>query len=539
MQTKEIHTEQQYGRGTWLMARWSAPINSAREGAHPLSMLSSSHLLLGALAAVTLVGLAVRLYGLTDYGIWFDEAYHIQLVKLPSIPDMIGAVLSNPPSDPLYVLLLRGWTRVFGYEDGAVRMLSVLFSTATVPATYWLGRVFAGRMVGIIGALMLAVSPYAVELGQEAALYALASLLTTLALAAGWRWRTLGRGGWIYLTLGILAIYSHYVVAAILLLFALFCTLRVVGSGKLSMRSWLIGNTIMIILWLPWLVALVLSWVASPQTRATLRKYATLSEVAGALVQFSSGSAALLQREWALAVSALSVGVTLLAMAWMVTAYIPKHGLRIVGVVSALIFFVPAITSRLTGLWLFIPHFMLFLLPALFVLLAAGLELRDQQRSRSVLSFVLRPSSFVFLLTLWLLAQLWGLALYYRYPPHGADGLRELAATLRTKATAGDAVFVTPPVLTPTLRQYYAGPLHGLPVDFDLRAIYLPYDPPVWNKQSLQAFEGQARGVSRFWLVYRPELDEGGQFLNTLRGRYRLVEQHKHEYATLYLFETP
>jgi len=521
------------------MARWSAPINSAGVDVPLLSMLSGSHRLVGALTAITLTGLAVRLYGLTDYGIWFDEAYHVQLVKLPTIPDMLGAVLSNPPSDPLYVLLLRGWTRLFGYEDGAVRMLSVLFSTATVPATYWLGSIFAGRTVGVVGALMLALSPYAVELGQEAALYALASLLTTLTLAAGWRWRATGSGGRLYFAIGVLAIYSHYVVVAILILFALGGTFRLIGRARLHMRDWLIGNTAIIISWSPWLIALFLSWIASPQPRATLQHRATLSEVVGALVQFSSGSAALLQREWTLAVSALLVGTALLVMGWIATAPVPKRGLRMMAAISAIIFFVPPIISWLTGLWLFIPHFMLFLLPALFVLLAAGWELKGYRLRPSFFSFALRLSSFVLLLGLWLLAQLWGLTLYYRYPPHGADGLRELAGTLRAKATPGDAVFVTPPVLTPTLRQYYAGPLRGLPVDFDLRAIYLPYDPPAWNKQSLSAFEAHVRGASRLWLVYRPELDQGGQFLNTLRGRYPLVEQHKHEYATLYLFEVP
>src|SRR4051794_32377161 len=166
-----------------------------------------------ALLVITACGLGVRLQGLTSYGIWFDEAYHIALVQMPDVGAMLDAVLSNPPSDPLYVLLLRGWVALFGHEDTAVRLLSVLLSTLTIPATYWLGRVLAGPAVGMLGALLLALSPYAVELGQEAALYVLAGLTTTLALAAGWRWRQTGAGGGLYVALAILAIYSHYVVA--------------------------------------------------------------------------------------------------------------------------------------------------------------------------------------------------------------------------------------------------------------------------------------------------------------------------------------
>ena len=42
----------------------------------------------GALAAIVLVGLAIRLYGLTSYGIWFDESYgYLMLFTGDSLPD--------------------------------------------------------------------------------------------------------------------------------------------------------------------------------------------------------------------------------------------------------------------------------------------------------------------------------------------------------------------------------------------------------------------------------------------------------------------
>src|SRR6476661_1327341 len=125
--------------------------------------LSAPARLLG-LGAVTLLALAIRLYGLTNHGVWWDEAYHAELVRLPSVGAMLDAVLSNPPSDPLYALLLRGWSALAGTGDAAIRLPSVLFSTATVPATFWLGRVIAGDAAGLLGALLLAVSPYALEL---------------------------------------------------------------------------------------------------------------------------------------------------------------------------------------------------------------------------------------------------------------------------------------------------------------------------------------------------------------------------------------
>src|SRR5205814_935265 len=74
-----------------------------------------------ALPAIVALGLAIRLYDLTGYGIWWDEAYHVQLVQLPTVGAMLDAVLSNPPSDPLYVLVLRAWAGLFGTGDATIR----------------------------------------------------------------------------------------------------------------------------------------------------------------------------------------------------------------------------------------------------------------------------------------------------------------------------------------------------------------------------------------------------------------------------------
>jgi mannosyltransferase len=351
-------------------SRLSAPATPAlRRSITLLTAGRTTALLLG---GILLLGLGIRLYGLTGYGIWFDEAYHIALVQQPTVAAMLDAVLSNPPSDPLYVLLLRPWVALFGTSDGAVRLLSVLCSTATLPATYALGRVLAGRGAGRLGAAFLAVSPYAVELGQEAALYALAALTTTAALAAGWRWWATGRGGWLYGLLGIVAIYSHYVVAAILAGFAVLALVPAAGPRRVPGRAWLGAHALIGLAWLPWLAALALHWLTNAQPRATLTHPATGSEVLGALVQFTSGTAALQQGSRALMLPGLVTGAGLLALGWWAGRAAGRRGLRLLLVLSGLIFLLPALLSTLTGRWLFVPHFMLFLLPALFVVLAAG-----------------------------------------------------------------------------------------------------------------------------------------------------------------------
>jgi hypothetical protein len=146
--------------------------------------------------------------------------------------------------------------------------------------------------------------------------------------------------------------------------------------------------------------------------------------------------------------------------------------------------------------------------------------------------------SLAALLLAWGAAQVGGLVLYNRYPPHGADGLRELAAVLRQEVQPGEAVLVTPAVLNVTLRQYYPGALRGLPADFDLRALYPPYTPDRSQPDMAQAFAA-AGPPDRFWLVYRPELDAGGAFLQAVQSDYRQLQQVRTPYADLYRFARP
>ena len=114
--------------------------------------------------------------------------------------------------------------------------------------------------------------------------------------------------------------------------------------------------------------------------------------------------------------------------------------------------------------------------------------------------------------------------------------MQDLAATLARERQPGDVVMITPPILTPPLRQYYHGPLLGLPVDFDLRQVSLPFRSPEWNRTARVALDRGAQGHGRFWLVYRPEDNSGGAFLRGVAQSYAQVERRDYPFASLYLF---
>jgi 4-amino-4-deoxy-L-arabinose transferase-like glycosyltransferase len=491
------------------------------------------------LLSITAVALALRVYRLTGYGIWFDEAYHIALISLPATSDMLGAVLANPPSDPLYVLLLRGWSGMFGTGDASVRALSVLFGTVTVPATYALGCLLAGRSAGLLGAGLIAVSPYAVEFSQEAALYALAALMTTVALALGISWQRTGRGGLAYVLAAAIAIYSHYVVAVVLALFAfgaLLPSLR--PESRVPPQKYLLATGGATALWLPWLVPTLLSWGTVEVPRSSLPQVLSVSGVLSALGQYAAGTAAMLEGNRPLLTMGLAAGALLMAAGWLLSARPARKHARLLLAVAAVVFGAPALAALVTGRWLFIPHFMLFLLPALSAVAGAAVAWALRERTQSLRGPLIR-GVMVAALGVLAVVNVAGSWQFYEHPPHGDDGLREMAAVLRAEARPGEIAFVTPPALSVTLQQYYDGQLVGLPEDFDLRRVYIPYDGTDWRERSIDRVEAFTARSGRFWLVYRPERDEGGGLLEHLTARYVVVRTVPYEFGTLYQFEVP
>ena len=132
---------------------------------------------------LTALGAALRFSTLTRQSFWYDEAVSVALARNPVADLLTGRVrdLGNPP---LYPALLHLWTSIFGVGDGAVRALSALFGTLTIPVLLAVGRKALPSNVAVVGATLLAVSPFHLQMAQEARAYTLLALLGTLATFA-------------------------------------------------------------------------------------------------------------------------------------------------------------------------------------------------------------------------------------------------------------------------------------------------------------------------------------------------------------------
>src|SRR5688572_25736602 len=96
-----------------------------------------------------------------------------------------GLAADEPQLPPLYFVLARFWTGVFGSSSAATRALSALVGVLALPAMFWLCReLFARRQVAWVATALLAVAPFQIVYAQEARPIILWQL-TILASSAG------------------------------------------------------------------------------------------------------------------------------------------------------------------------------------------------------------------------------------------------------------------------------------------------------------------------------------------------------------------
>jgi mannosyltransferase len=105
----------------------------------------------------------------TARGLW------IALQDLLTLPGWNG---------PLYTVAMRPWISLTGDSPFALRYSSLLFGVLAVPLSFVLGRRLLGKKVGLIGAMLVAMSPHLVWYSQEAKMYSLVLALGLLAIYA-------------------------------------------------------------------------------------------------------------------------------------------------------------------------------------------------------------------------------------------------------------------------------------------------------------------------------------------------------------------
>ena len=130
---------------------------------------------------IALAGLYARLYELGGKPFWLDEVTTLRRASLGTM-DLITDSLSFHHL-PLYFLISR-WFVPLGTDEASLRLPAALFGALSCIVLFGLGRMIGGRRAAVAASLLLALSPFQVQYGQEARSYTLVICFILLALWA-------------------------------------------------------------------------------------------------------------------------------------------------------------------------------------------------------------------------------------------------------------------------------------------------------------------------------------------------------------------
>lgn len=205
---------------------------------------------------IFLAGLALRLYDLGTESIWYDEAISIAVAKLGLIEQIQWSFYQNDNNPLFYYEFLHFWIWIFGDSEFVSRLPSALFGSLSVVAIYLVGKSLFNKNVGLLSALILAVSDFHIKYSQEARAYSLLALFTLLSFyfflkltRSKRRWYLVG-----YLVSTALMLYTHYygffiLAAQNIFFFANYFKSR--NLGIITFRAWIISQIILFISYLP------------------------------------------------------------------------------------------------------------------------------------------------------------------------------------------------------------------------------------------------------------------------------------------------
>jgi len=327
---------------------------------------------------------ALRMFCLACKPFWFDEAFSVEVARL-TWPNFLHLLWWREANMSLYYMLLRVWLH-FGQSPYFIRSLSVLIATLTLPAIYWLGRLLFDRRVALIAAALFTFNAYDVRYSQEARSYSLFVLLATASsgLLVAWLAEPSRRRLRRYIAASVLAAYSHFY--ALLLIATHWLALKLtrqpqigenLPGSPLRRAWWTIG-----LLVLPLLAFVAktgagpIRWIHRPGLRDLVEFF-----------EYLCGS-----DHWPLAL--LYVAACTVAASSVRQRLWKRNPSRDVWRVQFLLiwFFFPIVLTALLSFArpVFLGRYMIFCLPPLLILAAAGLErLRRRWMLGTVLAVML------------------------------------------------------------------------------------------------------------------------------------------------------
>ena len=337
---------------------------------------------------VIILALLLRVISLNQ-SFWLDEATSGLVVRNFNLVEILTKFSPGDFHPPLYYLVLKVWSYVFGTSEIALRFPSIVFGILTIYTVYLLGKELFSKKVGLMAGVLLATSGLHIYYSQEARMYSLVAFLVTLSIFSFVKIINRGRvGDWILFSLSLLLIISSDYVA--ILIFPIFWLMGAILKKNSKWFLKLLTSHIILglfaVLWYPVFIQQLSVGsslnITSPSWLNLLGSFSFKNFVL-IPVKFILGRISFYNKY----IYALVVGASLVMFSYPLVLSLKKIKKTLL-VWLWLVF--PIVLGSFISLRISILSYFrfLFCLPALYLLVAAGLE-RLKPRFSGVLIFIL------------------------------------------------------------------------------------------------------------------------------------------------------
>ena len=131
------------------------------------------------LFVLIVLSIVIRLISINQ-SLWMDEAISAFAAKNFGYSEIINNFIKSDTHPPLYYLILKFWTGIFGYSELALRTPSIIFGVVAIFVLYRIGKTFNDKVAWYTG-ILASFSPLLVYYSQEARMYSLTVLLVSLS----------------------------------------------------------------------------------------------------------------------------------------------------------------------------------------------------------------------------------------------------------------------------------------------------------------------------------------------------------------------
>ncbi|HEY3373958.1 MAG TPA: glycosyltransferase family 39 protein [Candidatus Aquicultor sp.] len=497
-----------------------------------------------ALLATLLMGTIARIYHLSTASLWFDEAFSVRVSSM-SFTNMLQEIIRTDFNPPLHFIILHYWMKLFGNSEASIRCLSAIFGIAAVYMMYRLGKYLFNKEIGIMSALLLALSRPNIYFSQEARGYSLMLFLTLMSFYFLFRLidKRTTSSSVLYLLSSALLLYTHMFGVLIVVTQTVYLVFKAVLYDlkhdrrfiQWLVRAWPIYQMILLVAYAPW-VMVYIHKLTEARSMAQQPLGWTLEQPS--LAMLSTISTKLAGSSWLLI--AIIACIVLAALSMGLGRLSPSHRYSILtgrfisnGLDSAWVdnerlllllmwFLAPILLAAVVSIT-FVPiihyKYLLGITPALYLLTAVGTQSVKPVAAKTAIVVIIVALSLV---------NIWG---YYTTPTK--PDWRSVVASIERRAAAGELVVVSP---APNIENGFSYYLKRT----DLVVAPFPKQGMLSDTQRTDELRAVVKSNRDFWVVVLIAHGENGLIGNRmaltqiLKSNYHIADRTDFDGIELY-----